>query len=206
MLNLIWTIPRPVNLARLLTEMEMMKGDRKIETDRLILRPTLMSDAEDIFYEYASGENVGINAGWKRHETIEETRKLIELIFIGKENVFAIVLKESGKVVGNIGLIDDPKREYDRVRMMGYALGEAYWGRGYMTEAARALVNYAFETLDLAMISAYCFPSNERSRGVLMKLGFEYEGKLSLCEKSIRGEVLDNECYALKKSDCKKNK
>lgn len=169
-----------------------------IETDRLILRSTLMSDAEDIF-EYASGENVGIHAGWPVHETIEETRQIIETVF-SEENVFAIVLKENGKVIGSIGLVADPKRAYDRVRMIGYALGEAYWGRGYMTEAVEALVDYGFVTLDLVMISAYCYPSNQRSRGVLKKLGFEYEGRLSLCEKSVSGEeVLDNECYALKK-------
>lgn len=168
-----------------------------IETDRLTLRPTRMSDAEAIF-EYASGKNVGVHAGWKPHETIEETREIIETVF-SDENVFAIVLKESDKVIGSIGLVADPKRAYDRVQMIGYALGEAYWGRGYMTEAAKALVNYGFGTLDLVMISAYCYPSNERSRGVLKKLGFKYEGRLSLCEKSISGEVLDNECYALKK-------
>lgn len=168
-----------------------------IETDRLTLRPTLMSDAEDVF-EYASGENVGINAGWKSHETIEETREIIETVF-SEENVFAIVLNESGKVIGSIGLVADPKRAYDRVQMIGYALGEVYWGRGYMSEAAKALVDYGFGALDLTMISAYCYPSNERSRSVLKKLGFEYEGRLSLCEESIRGEVLDNECYALKR-------
>lgn len=182
----------------------MMTGDRIIKTDRLILRPTLMSDAEDIF-EYASGENVGVHAGWKPHETIEETKQIIETVF-SEEIVFAIVLKENDKVIGSIGLVADPKRAYDRVRMIGYALGEAYWGRGYMTEAARAMVAYGFGTLNLIMISAYIYPSNERSRGVLMKLGFEYEGKLSLCEKSICGEVLDNECYALKKNDCEKIK
>lgn len=175
-----------------------------IETDRLILRPTLINDAEDIF-EYACGENVGVHAGWKPHETIEETREIIETVF-SEEDVFAIVLKESGKVIGSAGLIADPKRAYDRVRMIGYALGEAYWGRGYMTEVAGALVDYGFGTLDLVMISAYCYPSNERSRGVLKKLGFEYEGTLSLCEKSINGEALDNECYALKKTDFRKIK
>lgn len=169
-----------------------------IETYRLILRPTLHGDAADIF-EYACGENVGVHAGWKAHETIEETRQVMDSIFIDKENVFAVVLKENGKVIGSVGLIDDPKRRYDRVRMIGYALGEAYWGLGYMTEAAKAVVEMGFKTIDLAMISAYCYPYNERSRGILRKLGFEYEGTLSLCEKSINGDILDNECYSLKR-------
>lgn len=169
-----------------------------IETARLCLRGTLESDAEDIFYEYASGANVGINAGWKRHETIEETRRVMDGIFIGKENVFAIVLKENGKVIGNIGLIDDPRRPCEGVKMLGYALGEAYWGNGYMTEAAKALAGYASGTLHLVLISAYCYPHNRRSRNVLLKLGFGYEGKLSCCEKLPDGELVDNECYALR--------
>lgn len=168
-----------------------------IETERLVLRPTQMSDAEDIF-EYACGDNVGVHAGWTSHETIEETQQIIETVF-SEDYVFAIVLKESGKVIGSIGLVADPKRTYDRVRMVGSALGEAYWGNGYTTESTRALVDYGFEALDLVMISAYCAPSNGRSSGVLKKLGFEYEGTLSLCEKSISREVLGNECYALKR-------
>lgn len=68
-----------------------------------------------------------------------------------------------------------------------------------MTEASKAIVDYGFVNLDLVMISAYCYPSNERSRRVLKKLDFEYEGTLPLCEKSISGKVLDNECYVLKR-------
>lgn len=173
-----------------------MESKTEIETERLILRPTVESDADDI-YEYARDENVGVHAGWQPHKNIEETRQIMNVIFIDKENVFAIVLKASGKVIGSVGVIDDPKREYDQVKMIGYALGHDYWGKGYMTEAAKALVAYSFDTLKLEMISAYCYPYNERSRNILLKLGFKFEGKLSLCEKSFNGEVYDNECYAL---------
>ncbi|MEG1607370.1 MAG: GNAT family N-acetyltransferase [Mucinivorans sp.] len=54
-------------------------------------------------------------------------------------------------------------------------MGEPYWGYGYMTEAARAVISYGFETLGLDLISAYCYPHNVRSKGVLQKCGMSYE-------------------------------
>lgn len=81
--------------------------------------------------------------------------------------------------------------------MIGYAIGQEYWGNGFTTEAARALLNFAFKELKLDLVSAYCYPYNERSKGVLKKCGFNYEGRLRLAEKRYDGEVLDNECYAL---------
>lgn len=168
----------------------------EIETDRLRLRTIRPEDAEDIF-RYSGEPNVGPNAGWKPHETIEETREIMELLFTDKEGVFGIVEKESGRMIGSVGLVEDPKRENPAARMLGYALSESCWGRGYMTEAVRAVLFYGFYKLHLSIISAYCYPDNERSRKVLAKSGFTYEGTLACCELRYDGVVLDNECFSL---------
>jgi putative acetyltransferase len=165
-----------------------------IETERLILRPVTENDEEAIF-EYSKGKNVGPNAGWKPHESIEETREVMKLVFLDIENVFGIELKETGQLFGSIGLIPDPKRQNDNTRMVGYAIGENYWGKGYTTEAVQALIRFGFEELGLNLISAYCYPFNERSKHVLKKCGFKYEGKLHWAEKRYDGEIIDNECY-----------
>lgn len=167
-----------------------------IETERLLLRPIVEGDAEDI-YEYSQNKGVGINAGWKPHENIEETREIMKLVFLDQENVFGVVLKETGKLFGSIGLVSDPRRQNEKTRMIGYAIGERYWGNGYTTEAAFALLNFGFNKLNLDLISASCYPYNERSKRVLEKCGFHYEGRLSLAEKRYDGEVLDLECYAI---------
>ena len=120
----------------------------KIETERLILRPITDNDAEAIF-EYCQSENVGPNAGWKPHESIEETREIMKLVFLDKENVFGIELKETGQLLGSLGLIPDPKRQNDKTRMLGYAIGENYWNKGYATEAVQALIRFGFEQLEL---------------------------------------------------------
>lgn len=167
-----------------------------LETERLILRPITKADAESI-YAYSQNKNVGINAGWKPHESIEETHDVMKLVFLNQESVFGIVLKETGKLFGSIGLIPDPKRQNDKTRMIGYAIGEDYWGKGYTTEAVLAVLHYGFEELNLDLISAYCYPYNERSKNVLKKCGFHYEGRLALAEERYDGEILDNECYAI---------
>lgn len=169
---------------------------KTIETERLILRPVTESDTEAI-YEYSRNRNVGINAGWKPHESLEETREIMDLVFLNQENVFGITLKETGKLFGTIGLIPDPKRQNEQTRMIGYAIGEAYWGKGFTTEAVRALLDFGFEELKLDLISAYCYPFNLRSKRVLEKNGFQYEGCLRLAETRYDGEVIDNDCYAI---------
>ena len=169
-----------------------------IETERLILRQIVPADAEEIF-AFSKGPETGRDAGWKPHETLEETRLIMQEIFLEQESVFGMVLKETGVMIGSVGLIDDPLRENDSVRMLGYALGEAFWGQGFMTEAADAVVTYGFEEMHLDLISATCYPFNLRSKRVLEKLGFRYEGTLALAEKRYDGKVLDKDCFSVTK-------
>lgn len=170
------------------------------ETERLILRPTVEDDALDIF-EYSKNPNVGINAGWKPHENITETLETMDTYFLKRETVWGIVLKEKNKIIGQAGMIEDPKRENPNVMMLGYAIGEEYWGKGIMTEALTPIIKYGLEVLKLQLISAYCYPSNIRSKKLLSKLGFKLEGTLKYAEKIWNGQILDNECWALENTN-----
>jgi Acetyltransferases, including N-acetylases of ribosomal proteins len=167
-----------------------------LETERLILRPITKEDADDI-YEYSRSPVVGPNAGWKPHANKKETLMIIEEIFLEQENVFGIVLKETGKMIGSVGLISDPKREYGSAKMLGYAIGDLYWGNGYTTEASLAVIDYGFQERYCHLITAYCYPENDRSKRVIAKCGFEYEGTLKCAEKLFNGEVKDHQCFAL---------
>ena len=89
-----------------------------IETERLILRQIVPADAEEIF-AFSRGPETGRDAGWKPHETLEETRLIMQEIFLEQESVFGMVLKETGVMIGSVGLIDDPLRENDSARMLG---------------------------------------------------------------------------------------
>lgn len=168
----------------------------QLETKRLLLRPIVASDLEDL-YAFHRQPNVGPSAGWKPHESREETMAVLKAMFIDHPAMFGIVWKETGLMIGQIGLVEDPKRENPRAGMLGYAIREDFWNRGILTEAAKTMVDYGFRQRRLMLISAYCYPENHASRRVLEKCGFHYEGTLALCELRYDGEIFDNECYSI---------
>ncbi|MDD2413581.1 MAG: GNAT family N-acetyltransferase [Eubacteriaceae bacterium] len=167
-----------------------------IHTQRLILRPVNAGDLDDLF-EYSSQADVGRNAGWKPHTTRQETQDLIDGVLLGNDAVLAIVYAGANKVIGTIGLVPDPKRQNQNARMMGYAMNQDYWGHGLMTEAVSALLRACFSSQGITLVSAYCYPENNRSKAVLRKSGFHWEGRLSQCELCYDGQIRDNDCFAV---------
>ena len=172
----------------------------QIKTARLYLRNITETDAQDI-YEYSKNPNVGPKAGWEPHKSIEDTKEIMEAIFLNQPYVFGIILPETGKLIGSLGLLSDPKREYEKAMMLGYALGEEYWGKGYMTEAAQAVIKYGFENLELELISCTCYPFNTGSMRVIEKCGFTFEGILRMAEKIYNGSVYDHRCYSITREE-----
>ena len=170
----------------------------ELKTERLLLRPITEADAEATL-AYAKGPNVGPNAGWKPHENLEETHQVLKEVFLDKENIWGIVFEDT--LIGSIGLMDDPKRQNPHTKMLGYAIGEAYWGNGIMTEAARAVLAYGFETLQIDLISGYCYTFNTRSRRVLEKCGMRLEGQLRMAEERSDGEIFDEFCFSITRGE-----
>ena len=151
--------------------------DLLIKTDRLVLRPFKDCDLED-FYEYAKTPGLGEMAGWPHHESIDETRKVLERF---KKNKDVLAIEKDGKVIGSIGLhpVDDEfykDFEDKKGKEIGFVLSEPYQRQKIMTEAVKALMKYAFEDLDLDFISAGYFRNNFKSRAFQKKLGFTYYG------------------------------
>ena len=92
--------------------------DAPIETERLLLRPFVESDAEALF-ACCRNPNIGNNAGWQPHASLEESREVLRSVFLSQKGVWAITLKDNGQLIGSIGIIADPKRENPQVRMLG---------------------------------------------------------------------------------------
>ena len=171
----------------------------RIETERLILRPWRMEDAKDM-YEYARDPAVGPNAGWKPHETLEESREIVRIFSdtSGKNLILAIEEKASGKVIGSVGIEEDGRREkVDTARSLGYVLAQSHWGRGLMTEAANAAIDYAFREMKVKLLSVDHYPNNDRSRRVIEKCGFHCDGRLRQATKLYNGEIRDLCCYSM---------
>ncbi len=166
-----------------------------LTTERLVLRGFEKSDAMDVF-AYAQNPNVGPLAGWKPHASIEESRGVVAH-FMRYGEVWAVVSKQTGRVIGSVGLHADERRNVEGARMLGYALGEEAWGHGYATEACRAVLRYAFEELSLRVVSVYHFPDNQRSKHVIKKLGFQCEGVLRVASTLPDGSLTDEVCYSM---------
>lgn len=177
---------------------------KTLETERLILRPWTLNDLDD-FYEYAKNEKVGPNAGWPPHENKEKSLEILKS-FISKDEVRAIVYKENNKVVGSIGVHEDRKRLNPNGKMIGYVLSEDYWGKGLMPEAVKEVIHFLFEEEHLDIISCYHYPFNSKSKRVIEKCGFVYEGTLRHATQHFDGQVYDDVCYSITRTEYYNNK
>jgi len=113
----------------------------------------------------------------------------------GRKDDFNFAITINDKVIGGIGL---ELREdiYRKTPLLGYWLGEQFWGTGIMTEAVRLVADYAFNNLDIMSIQATVFSNNLKSMRVLEKVGFIKQGILKQCIIK-NNEVFDEHIYAV---------
>jgi len=170
-----------------------------LETERLILRAWHTDDADD-FYEYAKHPEVGLNGGWEPHASKDDSLKVIQY-FIKENDIWAIVLKESNKVIGSLGLHADSKRPNISVKELGFVVSADYWNQGIATEASKRAITHAFDDMGLDLISTYHKTFNARAKRVIEKCGFTCEGMLRQASKRYDGLIFDAFCYSLLKSE-----
>lgn len=141
-----------------------------------LLRPPRASDAESITRHIGSAAVARDTSAIPHPYTIEHAREWLGQLEGSGEKNFAIVM--SDEVVGGIGLMPLHGLPASAHCMeIGYWLGEAYWGRGIMTEAVRAVTEWGFRELGLVRIEASVYARNGASARVLEKAGYEYEGR-----------------------------
>ena len=182
--------------------MEQAQLPERLETDRLVLRVRTVADVVDIF-DYASRPEVAYPAGFPPVKTLEDEIYYLEHILPErnqKENLpagYGIVVKGTDKVIGSV---DFPRRHEDDVLEIGYILHPDYWGRGYVPEAARTLIDLAFKELNLHKIELSCFGYNFQSQRVAEKLGFTLEASIR-DRKDAQGNRCDSLIYGLLRSE-----
>jgi len=148
--------------------------DGFLETLRLILRAPRPADAAALA-SLANNRRVVENTGRLPYPYGEDdARKWIASPLAAREARFVVTLKPpDGRLVGVVGF--DRLTDGDAPDL-GYWLGEPHWGQGFATEAARAVVDFAFLTRGFRRLAAGCRITNSASRRVLEKCGFQYCG------------------------------
>jgi len=170
-----------------------------LESERLILRNFSELDTDDLF-RYACDPEVGPPAGWKPHETRAESLAIVRM-FLAEDNVWAIERKSDRRVIGSLGFHKDKWRNLPDVRMFGYVLARDCWGNGYMSEAVKRAIEYAFTEANLSIVSVSHYTFNDRSRRVIEKCGFVREGTVRSAFLRYDGQIFDEALYSLTRQE-----
>lgn len=174
----------------------------ELQTSRLLLRPWREDDAEEL-YRYAKDPRVGPVAGWPVHTSIENSREIIRTILSSAET-YAVVLKQTCKPVGSIGLMIGMQSNLglpDDECEVGYWIGVPYWGLGMTPEAVRELQRHAFMDLGMQKMWAGYFDGNGKSRRVQEKCGFRYRFTKENVASQLVGELRTEHITCLTKTE-----
>lgn len=168
-----------------------------LSTPRLRLRALRPPDLDDL-YAYASDPGIDQFTPWTRYQSLEEARADLDEYLTEYETkgmgAFGIEHQADQRLIGIATL--SPPHPHHRRAELGYTIARAYWGQGYATEAAQAVVDFGFEQMQLVHIEAVCLPGNVASARVLQKIGMRFEGLLHSYQ-IWRGAPCDLQMYAL---------
>ena len=168
-----------------------------------MLRRFKLDDADAMFRNWASDDEVTKYLTWPTHPDAGTTRKVLEdwVPRYSEDNVYhwAIVLKENGEEpIGDISVVS--LDEDVSKAQIGYCMGRKWWHMGIMPEALKAVMDYLFDRVGFNRIEARHDANNPNSGKVMRKCGMKYEGTHRSSDRNNQG-ICDACWYALLKSE-----
>ena len=154
----------------------------EMQTERLLFRPWLETDAEAL-YKYASDPEVGPRAGWEPHKSVDESLETIRTLF-SCGTMWAIVLKATDEPIGCIGYLPKGQSNIplgDDEAEVGYWVARPYWNQGICTEALWWLIDICFNRRNFRTLWGDYFVDNPASGRVMQKCGFVDTGTQTTC-------------------------
>ena len=162
------------------------------ETERLIIDTIRESDKQDYFINVSHDKKVLETFICEYTETPED----LDFIYPGREDMFAVRLKETNRLIGVVLYFNEKVDSCE----IGYALGSAYWGQGYATEAVGRFLEYLFTEKGMRTVSACFFAGNTASRRVMEKCGMKFS-RFSEKEMTYLGKERDVIHYTITKKE-----
>ena len=177
----------------------------QLETDRLLLRAPVPDDADALAPMYGDPEVmrfVGDGRTLTRADTERSVKRMIDRWEADGFGLFTTVRKDDDEIIGRVGLLVwntdtwEPTTRAEAANApseveVGYTLGKPYWGRGYATEAAGAVRDYALNELGAERLIALIIHGNTASENVARKLGLEYERDIMLGRRGAQLFAMD---------------
>ncbi|MCL1811204.1 MAG: GNAT family N-acetyltransferase [Methanomassiliicoccaceae archaeon] len=171
-----------------------------IQTPRLYLRQFMITDISRAYDNWMSDTDVTEFLSWDAHRSREETERTIKNWIISYEYGtmdWCITLKQ--EPIGSITAVQDfPEKRYCE---LGYCIGKDHWGKGYMTEAVKAVTSYIFRNTDYSWIQARCDSENHGSRRCLEKSSYKHAADIDLPTPKRNGEVRTFHMMRIDRSD-----
>lgn len=179
-------------------------GTKKIETENLILRKFWINDAEDMFENWASDDEVTRYLTWPTHLNVEVSKSVINMWEKDYDSLnnyqWCIELKEIGQAIGSIGVVN-LKEDINSVEI-GYCIGKKFWGQGFTSEALSALIPFFFEEVQANRVESKHDFKNPASGKVMEKCGLIKEGIKRQGDKNNSG-ICDIVFYGIVRDDWK---
>ena len=183
------------------TDNDVLRRLPVLETSRLILRKVRPDDLHAV-HAYASDPAVTEHLVWEPHRTMDETRRSIgetvRRYEDGQLAPWAIQLHDGARMIGTCGFV--VWYRHDARAEIAYVVARPYWGRGYATEAVRAVVDFGFAQMGLNRIEGRCMVENAASSRVMEKAGMRYEGTMRQ-QILAKGRFRDVKLYAILRED-----
>ena len=183
------------------THMKNMNQYPTLETERLVLRPFVLSDATGV-QRLAGSRSIAdttLNIPYPYNDGVAEAWILTHqgIFDDGKGVTFAITRRQDGSLIGAISLMGISKGHQAE---LGYWIGESFWNQGFCTEAGQAVVEYAFTVHDLVRVHSCHIKRNPASGRVMQKIGMKHEG-CRRCHVKKWDALEDLELYGILKED-----
>ncbi len=178
-------------------------GTIRIETERLILRKFKLEDAKQMFENYTSKDKVTEYLTWWPHKSVNDTQEYLKNFVLPeykKKSTYrwAIVWKENNEVIGCIDVVNNNEEKFRAE--LGWVIGDEYWGKGIMPEAARVVIKLLFN-VGYIRIEAIHDVKNPKSGRVMEKVGMKHEGVLRKYAVNRAGELQDCDMWAIIKNE-----
>lgn len=174
-----------------------------LETKRLIIRDFNINDL-DAYYRLKANHELAYYAGYKPYPDLKSAKYRLQNILM-LHDYYAITLKSTGELIGDLNFYTDPIRRSTDSFQLGFTLDIPFWHKGYMSEALRAFIPYLFNHYNIDILTCVTMIENVSSKHVIEALNFHYDGIIRHYKRLYNGDMVDCMIYTLTNDEFERN-